>query len=61
MLRTFIWDILGVIKEEQQYSVVLFRISSLGSDLGFGWRVSQAVYGIRAWIVHCIGGAWHWF
>ena len=41
-------------KVEQQYHVVLFRISPLGLDLGLGQRASWA---FGAWVVHGIG---HW-
>ena len=37
---------------QQQYSVVLFRIGPLGSDLVLGRRASWAVHGIGAWVVH---------
>ena len=41
----------------QQYHVVLFRISPLGSDWGWGQQASWAVHGIGAWVVHGVG-AW---
>ena len=34
---------------EQQYDVVLFCISPLGSDLGIGPWASRAMHGICAW------------